>query len=67
MEFLVDRTSIEAFANDGEVSSTRYVLPKGNGLSVKAEGGPARSNRSKSIRSIRRGRMKSRTNKFDAA
>lgn len=39
VEILVDRTSIEAFVNDGEVSSTRYVLPKGNGLSVKAEGG----------------------------
>ena len=40
VEILVDRTSIEAFVNDGEVSSTRYVLPRGNGLSVKAEGGP---------------------------
>jgi sucrose-6-phosphate hydrolase SacC (GH32 family) len=41
VEMLVDRTSIETFANDGEVSSTRYVLPKSSGLSVKAEGGPA--------------------------
>ncbi len=40
VEFLADRTSIEAFVNEGEVSSTRYVLPKANGLSVKAEGGP---------------------------
>ena len=40
VEFLVDRTSIEAFVNDGEVSSTRYALPKANGLSLKAEGGP---------------------------
>ena len=40
LEILVDRTSVEAFANDGEVSSTRYVLPKSSGLSVKAEGGP---------------------------
>ena len=39
VEMLVDRTSIETYVNDGEVSSTRYVLPKGNGLSVKAEGG----------------------------
>lgn len=39
VELLVDRTSIEAFANEGEISSTRYVLPKGNGISVKAEGG----------------------------
>jgi len=41
VEFLVDRTSIETFANDGEVSSTRYVLPNASGLSVKAEGAPA--------------------------
>ena len=41
VEMLVDRTSIETYVNDGEVSSTRYVLPKGNGLSVKAEGGAA--------------------------
>ena len=42
VELLVDRTSIEAFVNSGEVSSTRYVLPKGNGLSVKSEGGTVR-------------------------
>ena len=42
VEFLVDRTSVEAFVNDGEISSTRYALPKGNGLSLKAEGGPVR-------------------------
>ncbi len=40
VEILVDRTSVETFINDGEVSSTRYVLPKSSGLSVKAEGGP---------------------------
>lgn len=40
VEILVDRTSIEAFVNRGEISSTRFVLPKENGLSVKAEGGP---------------------------
>ena len=39
VEILVDRTSIEAFVNRGEISSTRFVLPKENGLSVKAEGG----------------------------
>lgn len=39
VEFLVDWTSIEAFVNRGEVSSTRFVLPSQNGLSVKAEGG----------------------------
>jgi fructan beta-fructosidase len=39
VEILVDRTSIEAFVNRGEISSTRFVLPNENGLSVKAEGG----------------------------
>ena len=39
VEILVDRTSIETFVNQGEVSSTRFVLPNKNGLSVKAEGG----------------------------
>ncbi len=41
VEILVDRASIEAFVNRGEISSTRFVLPKENGLSVKAEGGSA--------------------------
>jgi len=41
IEVLVDRTSIEAFVNRGEISCTRFVLPKENGLSLKAEGGPA--------------------------
>jgi levanase/fructan beta-fructosidase len=40
VEILVDRCSIEAFVNHGEISATRFVLPKENGLSVKAEGGP---------------------------
>lgn len=39
VEILVDRTSIETFINGGEISSTRFVLPKDNGISVKAEGG----------------------------
>jgi len=42
LEILVDRTSIEAFANEGEISSTRFFLPGENGLSVKAENGTAR-------------------------
>ena len=42
VKILVDRTSIEAFANDGEISSTRFFLPGENGLSVKAENGSAR-------------------------
>ncbi len=40
VEILVDRTSIETFINRGELSSTRFILPQDNGLSVKAEGGP---------------------------
>ena len=39
VEILVDRASIEAFVNRGEISSTRFVLPKENGLSVKAAAG----------------------------
>lgn len=39
VEILVDRTSMEAFVNGGEISSTAFVLPKENGLSVKAENG----------------------------
>ena len=41
VEILVDRTSVETFVNEGEVSSTRYALPRASGLSVKAEGGTA--------------------------
>ncbi len=40
VELLIDRTSIETFVNGGEISSTRFVLPKTSGLSMKAEGGP---------------------------
>ena len=40
VDILVDRTSIEVFVNQGEISSTRFVLPKENGLSVRAEGKP---------------------------
>jgi fructan beta-fructosidase len=40
VEILVDRASIETFVNGGEISSTRFVLPKENSLSVKAEDGP---------------------------
>jgi sucrose-6-phosphate hydrolase SacC (GH32 family) len=41
VEILLDRASIEAYVNQGEISSTRFVLPNENGMSVKAEGGPA--------------------------
>jgi len=39
VEMLIDRTSIETFLNQGEVSLTKFVLPKESGMSVKAEGG----------------------------
>ncbi len=39
VEMLVDRTSIETFINQGELSATRFVLPVENGISVKAVGG----------------------------
>jgi sucrose-6-phosphate hydrolase SacC (GH32 family) len=38
-EILVDRASIETFVNHGEISSTRFVLPQEEGVSLKAEGG----------------------------
>lgn len=41
VEILVDRASIEAFANDGEISSTHFFLPNENGLSMRAENGTA--------------------------
>jgi fructan beta-fructosidase len=41
VEILVDCASIEVFVNEGEISSTRFVLLQQNGLSAKAEGGPA--------------------------
>lgn len=37
-EVLVDRTSIEVFANHGEVSLSRCYLPTENGLTIKATG-----------------------------
>ncbi|MBS1724335.1 MAG: glycoside hydrolase family 32 protein [Armatimonadetes bacterium] len=40
VEILLDRASIETFVNDGELSSTRTVLPRSNGLFLKADGGP---------------------------
>jgi len=42
VEILLDRASIETFVNHGELSSTRYVLPKAEGLFIKAEGGPVK-------------------------
>jgi len=40
IEILLDRTSIETFINQGELSSSRCFLPERSGLSIKADGGP---------------------------
>jgi sucrose-6-phosphate hydrolase SacC (GH32 family) len=39
VEFLVDRASVESFANAGEISCTRYFQPSSAGLSMTASGG----------------------------
>lgn len=39
VELLVDRTSIEAFANDGAISSTRFFVPNRTGITARAVGG----------------------------
>lgn len=39
VEFLVDRASVETFANSGEISCTRYFQPSAAGLSMTASGG----------------------------
>ena len=39
LQVLVDRTSIETFANDGRVAMTSCCLPKGKGLELFATGG----------------------------
>jgi len=41
IEMLVDRASIEVFANEGEISSTRFFLPSASGIYVSTEGGGA--------------------------
>jgi levanase/fructan beta-fructosidase len=41
VEILLDRASLEAFVNEGEISSTNNCFPAREGISVKAEGGPA--------------------------
>ncbi|HEY0072772.1 MAG TPA: GH32 C-terminal domain-containing protein [Abditibacteriaceae bacterium] len=40
VEILIDRTSIEAFANNGEVSLSRCYLPTESGVSLRANNGP---------------------------
>ena len=47
VEILVDRTSIEAFANDGEVSLSACFLPTDDHLEVESRRGPVK------IRSLR--------------
>jgi len=42
IEILLDRGSIETFVNHGELSSTRFALPKANGLSLEATGAPVK-------------------------
>lgn len=41
VEILLDRASMEAFVNEGEISSTNNCFPAKDGISVKAEGGAA--------------------------
>jgi len=47
VEILLDRTSVEVFANGGEVSLSAGFLPSDDRLSVSSDGGPAR------VRSLR--------------
>ena len=53
VEILIDRTSIEAFGNAGEASTSRCFLPNNSGLSLTANGGPA------TVRSLSVFRLKS--------
>lgn len=41
VEILVDRTSIEVFANHGEASLSRLILPQNEGIVLECTGGPA--------------------------
>lgn len=42
IEILLDRASLEAFVNDGEISSTNFVIANRDGISITSEGGPSR-------------------------
>jgi fructan beta-fructosidase len=53
VEILLDRGSVETFLNDGEISATTYVLPRGSGVGLSAEGG------SVALHSVRLYEMKS--------
>ena len=48
-EALVDRTSVEAFANKGEASMSKCFLPNESGLSLKAASGPVTIHRLKLV------------------
>lgn len=39
VEILLDRGSIETFVNGGEISSTRFAIPLGQGIKLSVEGG----------------------------
>jgi sucrose-6-phosphate hydrolase SacC (GH32 family) len=39
IEILMDRASVESFANDGEYSCTRCFTPTSNGITATAQGG----------------------------
>jgi sucrose-6-phosphate hydrolase SacC (GH32 family) len=39
IEILLDRASVECYVNHGEISSTRYILPPTQGISIRVEGG----------------------------
>ena len=39
VELLLDRASIEAFVNDGELASSRCFIPRASGIALHAEGG----------------------------
>ncbi|WP_394618898.1 GH32 C-terminal domain-containing protein [Lentzea sp. JNUCC 0626] len=41
LDVVIDRTSIEVFANDGEVSISRCYLPSGSAITLSASGGTA--------------------------
>jgi fructan beta-fructosidase len=48
-EVLIDRTSVETFANNGEASMSKCFLPTEDGLSVRAAGGRVTLNRLKLV------------------
>jgi len=49
LEVIVDRTSLEIFANDGEASMSKCFLPSESALSLKAAGGGITINRLKLV------------------